>query len=108
MSKSMEMEMHITMPDGSVWGVPVKAIARHRAAYYAGEFGNDLERSLEEDTLPMFNDMPSEIADWASNNMDWSDVRVVARLVSPPRMSDRDFQEGWVNGSKTFALPTKA
>lgn len=85
------------MPDGSLWDVPVMAIARHRAAYYADEFDGDVERSLKEDTLPLFADDDYQIKDWASNNMDWSDVAEVAWQFSK---SKTDFQEGWVNGRK--------
>lgn len=50
----MHKLMTVEMPDGSKWGVPVEMIARSRAAYYANEFDGDVERSLAEDTLPLF------------------------------------------------------
>jgi hypothetical protein len=63
------------MPDGSKWGVPVEIIARHRAMHYAHEFGGDVERSLAEDTMPIFESDDYEIQDWAVNNMNWSDFK---------------------------------
>jgi hypothetical protein len=42
----------------------------------------------------MFED-PDEVADWAQNNMDWDDVKDVAKLV---HSDEPDYQEGWVNG----------
>ena len=84
-------------PDGSVWGVPVELIARDRAKHYAHEFGGDIERSLREDTWPCFAD-EFEIADWAQNNMNWSDVQSSAKCITSA--PEPDFQEGWMNGDK--------
>lgn len=94
----MKQWLCITMPDGSEWGVPVEVIARHRAANYADEFGGDVERSLSEDTIPLFAESPYAVCDWASSNMDWCDVKEHAcKLKDAPPV---DFQEGWVNGAK--------
>ena len=87
------------MPDGSKWDVPVTIIASHRAEHYKQEFGGDVHKSLNEDTLPLFESDPFEIADWAANNMNWSDVERVAKLADIPK-PDVDFQYGWVNGKK--------
>lgn len=91
--------IEIEMPDGSVWQVPLDAVARHRAAHYVaqGEFP-DLETSLREDTAPLFLDEAFEAIDWAANNMDWADVAGVAVQVKAPPPAD--FQEGWLNGDK--------
>lgn len=88
----------IQMPDGSIWAVPVEVIAADRAKAYASEFDGDVQRSLNEDTLPLFQSAPFEIEDWAANNMNWDDVKAHAfmHLQSP----GTDFQEGWVNGEK--------
>jgi hypothetical protein len=96
--KNMKM-MSIEMPDGSKWAVPVDVIARHRAAHYAHEFDGDIERSLAEDTGPLFAGDQFEIKDWASNNMSWSDVRSVAMYLGTEKS---DYQEGWVNGAKSI------
>lgn len=97
MNSVMGKELHITMPDNSVWAVPVQMIATHRAEYYSHEFGGDVARSLAEDTLPLFRADDYEIKDWAANNMNWSDVQHAARCVTP---GDVDFDEGWANGEK--------
>lgn len=94
--------MTIEMPDGSVWGVPVTMIARSRAEHYANEFNDDVERSLAEDTLPLFAQDEYAIEDWAANNMDWSDFdghQVKITDAPPP-----DFQEAWMNGKRGFVL----
>lgn len=92
----MKMLM-VDMPDGSKWGVPVDLIARNRAAHYAHEFDGDIERSLAEDTIPLFDDDEYEVEDWAANNMNWKDVEAHARKLQD---AQTDFQEGWVNGDK--------
>jgi len=47
-------KLRITMPDGSRWDVPISIIANDRANYYKNEFGDSLQRSLDEDTWPVF------------------------------------------------------
>jgi hypothetical protein len=97
----MNKNLKVTMPDGSVWSVPVMIIARNRAKEYASEFDGDIERSLKEDTLPLFEDSEYEIKDWAAGNMNWDEVREHATKVQDREpMTDADFQEGWVNGEK--------
>ena len=88
----------ISMPDGSKWSVPVEIIARNRAIEYADEFGGDIERSLAEDTIPLFKGDPYEIEDWAANNMNWIEVSNYAVMVSGPDAAN--FQDGWINGEK--------
>lgn len=100
----MAKELRITMPDGSIWAVPVMAIAMHRADSYKAEFGNDIQRSLHEDTLPLFESAPYEIEDWAANNMNWDEVEGQARCVQVS--DDVDYQEGWCNGEKEVVEAT--
>lgn len=90
----MHKYMTIELPDGSKWGVPVAMIARHRAGYYAYEFGGDVERSLAEDTIPLFESDDYEIQDWAVNNMLWSDFdghQVQLECAPSP-----DFERAWI------------
>lgn len=88
----------IKLENGEIWAVPVAAIARDRAKNYASEFDNDIERSLKEDTEPLFAEDPFEIQDWAANNMNWEDVSAVAFRVEGSKAAELDFQEAWVNG----------
>ena len=89
----------VDMPDGSVWAVPVMLIARNRAEHYKREFGDDIERSLAEDTIPLFSDSDYEIRDWACNNLNWSDVSASAIKVREPKpMTADDMQDAWCNG----------
>ena len=94
----MRKMLSVEMPDGSKWGFPVEMIARDRAAHYAYEFNDDVERSLEEDTLLLFEADVYAIEDWAVNNMNWDDFKGHQFKLSdddPP-----DFQDGWMSGKK--------
>ncbi len=93
--------MTVEMDDGSTWAVPVSVIAENRAAYYAKEYDGDVAMSLNEDTIPLFQEDLSEIEDWASGNMNWDEVAEKAFRVATPK-SNPDYQEGWVNGNKGF------
>lgn len=98
----MKRNLIVEMPDRSLWAVPVMVIANDRAENYKSEFGNHLERSLAEDTIPLFTDDEYAITDWAANNMNWSDVKEHAtRMPSPP--VEIDWEEGWMNGPKRLA-----
>ena len=96
----MKGYMTIEQADGSIWAVPISIIAKNRAAHYADEYDGDVEKSLAEDTLPLFFTDTDEIEDWASNNMDWSDFEGHQYCARGPR--PLDFQEAWVNGEKEF------
>lgn len=97
----MNRIMTVQMRDGSIWAVPVSVIARDRAKHYASEFDGDIERSLAEDTLPLFKDSDYEVTDWAVNNMNWPDVAHAAYLLRPPApLTDRDKQHAWNSGDK--------
>lgn len=86
-------QIHITMPDGSIWAVPAEIVARHRADYYAKEEGEGYRN--EEYASILANH--ERLLDWAENNMNWKDVSKDAFRVSPGQV---DYQEGWVNGAK--------
>ena len=86
--------LHVRFSDNSVWRVPLYVVAEHRAKVYMDEFGNDLNRSLVEDTNPLFED-GYEVVDWASNNMDWKDLSQHAEKVS--NIVEPDYHAEWTN-----------
>lgn len=90
--------LSMTLPDGSKWGVPVEMIARNRATHYANEFDGDVERSLAEDTLPLFEADSYEIQDWAVGNMNWSDF--VGHQKKLADATEPDWQEAWLSAAK--------
>lgn len=63
--------MEVTMPNGTLWSIPVQAVT----------------------------DSPFEIYDWAGNNMNWSDVAKYAVQMPTPQVAC-DFGDGWANGEK--------
>jgi len=71
MKSTREKDLIVTMPNGEQWSVPVHVIAFDRAHHYAHEFDDDVVRSAEEDTWPLFESDQYQIEDWAANNMNW-------------------------------------
>lgn len=96
----MHKLMTVEMPDGSKWGVPVELIARNRATHYASEFCGDVDRSLSEDTLPLFETDDYAIEDWAKNQMNWIDFD--GHQVKVAEAPTPDFQEAWMNGATGY------
>jgi hypothetical protein len=95
----------LSMPNGEVWKVPIRIIAMDRARAYSSEYEGSVERSLHEDTLPLFNAQGFEIEDWAKNNMDWSDVETHAiREVEADREKER--VDGWSDGEVEISRET--
>jgi len=97
--------LRVTMPDGSQYDVPADIIASNRAAYYAERdtkttCGAKYDKAFKEEyDYTLDND--DEIMDWSANNMNWSDVKSLAKKVEDSgKLSAEDFQEGWVNGEK--------
>lgn len=97
----MHKYMTIKMSDGSKWAVPVDMIAYHRAKHYAHEYGGNIERSLAEDTVPLFESDDYEIEDWAVNNLNWSDFK--GYQVRIDESQEPDFEDEWINGEKGFS-----
>ena len=89
--------IEITASDGSIWGVSYNEVALNRAKYYADEFDGNVERSLTEDTLPLFESNPYEVIDWAAGNMDWDDFSKSHLLKKAP---EPDLDKMWQHGSK--------
>lgn len=90
--------LHVEMPDGHTYAIPVEIIARNRAEAYADEYGDDVGESLRADTIPLFMERNYNIRDWASNNMNWADVKAHARRITHDEKQEYDFEDGWCNG----------
>lgn len=65
---------------GHVWHVPLEAIAKHRADYYAK---NDKDTTFKEEFDFVMSD-GDEGVEWFLNNMDFEDVQKEAKLVATP------------------------
>ncbi len=88
----MKEYLTVRMPDNTVWSIATKVIAENRAAYFANEFGYDIERSLNEDTLPLFENYSEEIWGWASNNMNWKNFEGYRFIIEN---SGIDYDKAW-------------
>ena len=102
-SKTMKKQIQITMPDGSIWGVPAEIVAENRSEYIAdsdaSSAADDFDEIKQREYEHTLKDN-AELLDWAANNMNWNDVAHAAILIQPANV---DFQEGWVNGKKRVA-----
>lgn len=90
--------LRVTFSNGEMFDVPAEFIARNRAEYYVevavrADEDIDAKKLLQEEIDWALED-EYEIADWASNNMDWSDVREVARRV---HQTDFNYENEWCN-----------
>ncbi len=99
-----DMVYVVEMPDGSRWGVPVAAIALHRARKFADEFDGNVARALEEAVWPSFEADIFEIRHWALVQMEWADVAEQAQEIRDPSCLV-DYQAGWANGAWVFREP---
>lgn len=102
----MKKFLTVRMPDHSLWAVPVMMIAQHRAANYAAAYNGDVERSLQEGTLPYFHKEPLHITAWAVRQMLWDDffghqIKLCDGLQESP-LSPLQILRGWVTGEKGF------
>lgn len=88
--------IRVTMSDSSKWDVAATVVADNRAEYYADKEGGGLDQYNEEFKYAMEND--DELIDWATGNMDWDDVRKLAKRVTTA--AELDFNAEWINGDK--------
>lgn len=93
-------------PSGRQWLVPIIQIAKNRAEHYKGEFGDDLERSLNEDTWPLFESDKYEIKDWLANNMDADDLNPIEVKGDKPSYTFQDAFDDTDPGDMEFVNPS--
>lgn len=85
----------IKFSNGIEYLIPVIEIARDRAKHYAHEYNDNIEKSLAEDTIPLFEENEDEIIDWAKDNMKFADVCKFATVCS--REVKPNFEQEWIN-----------
>ena len=90
----LKKKYKVELTDGSVYAIPMLVIALDRAKAYKADFNDDVVDSLEQDTIPYFLDSTYAVKDWASNNMNWSDVQFKA---VKEKDADIDYDDEWVN-----------
>lgn len=96
----MKAYLHVTMPNGRIYEIPTALIAENRAAYYHEHHKDEFPtpEAAMADTTELFAD-DYEIADWAKNNMDWSDVEKQARMIAVE--PGESLEAAWTNAEIT-------
>lgn len=89
----------VTMSNGDQYGVPAEVIADNYAKYYES-CGEDYKENFDA-MIHWFDTNDFEFADWAKNNMDWSDVSDKAVLIGNAEQKI-DFEDGWMNGEYRY------
>ena len=79
------------MPNGAVFLINAIHIAENWARYYADKEASPLEavKVLNEEIKIVMED-PSELIDWAQNNMDWSDLSHLSSQIESSNVPDYD------------------
>ena len=89
----------VTMSNGDQYGVQAEFIADNYAKYYENR-GENYKENFDA-MIEWFDTNGYAFADWAKNNMDWSDVSDNAVLVKHVEQK-LDFEDGWVNGEYQY------
>ncbi len=92
--------IHIGMPDGFTYAIPVMVIAENKGYCMAKYYDDDFYAAMTEEVLPEFESSKYEIIDWAKNNINWSDVEKHA--IRLEKKQEIDYQDVWVNGEMTI------
>lgn len=105
--RNIDKQLHITMPDGSVYSVPVEYLysifTRNRLLEVRSkyiEINWDTVREFTQTIYKIKNEVENDFSlflDECIGNLDWEDIAGIAELVSTPKV---DFQKGWLNGDK--------
>lgn len=93
----------VTFSDGRVFGIPIMFFAKNRAQYYADAEAkpdrSDWQIIFDKELVYALEDDCEEALDWASANMNWSDVQHVAvqhDVIQQPANLERE----WPNAEK--------
>ena len=102
-----DKKLKVFFEKGEVFYISAISIAEHRAEVYASredylEQGMDYQEYFDvEVEFLMRHD--EELIDWATNSMDWEDVKKNAVYVDHV---ESDFDDEWVNADKSIESPT--
>jgi len=98
--------IQVKFSDGKRYNILASIIAHERATYYAnhdeGEQGVEPTSEWKEVYRTEFDltlEDNSELLDWASNNMNWSDVEGRAILI-PSEPKKVDYEDEWTNAKR--------
>lgn len=98
----MSLIIRVTMPDGSEWDVPADLVAHNRADSHASRLIGPIHGKAREAIYKMEKKYAfahhNELIDWATNNMNWADVKTAATMHKDAAAVD--YEKGWNNGDK--------
>ena len=86
----------VTMPDGSLWEVPLFNIALDRAQRLDHLYEGDLNEAMRNEVSKDFQ-TDALIINWLSDHMKWDDVKEFSELVGEPT---HDYTNDWLNADK--------
>lgn len=89
-------KLRVLFENGECYDIPVDVILDSRAEHYADVDGIDFEEYVKLEPHDSVDDY--DIKDWASNNMDWSDVKVYA--VKVHESNHFDYEYAFTNADK--------
>jgi hypothetical protein len=75
---SDETIIQIKLSDGTLWQIPLKFVAEHRAKYYDQKSPGCFEKEIG-----FVMTFPVEGVDWLQNNMDLEDFRKALKVIQP-------------------------
>lgn len=96
--------IRVSMSDGTMWDIPAETVAKSRADYYArwdSERGDGTYHEVYEKEFEITMQNRYELLDYATNNMNWSDVVADAVQVPTPPPAPADYAREWSNAEKT-------
>lgn len=99
----LDKHLHLEMPNGCCYAIPVEFIVRRHAQLHAQEqFDGDAGKSLIEGTLPLFEADEEKLKAWAATHLKWRDVSAVAKVYQK-KISDTEFEKTWQQANFSMA-----
>ncbi|BDI33449.1 hypothetical protein CCAX7_55000 [Capsulimonas corticalis] len=96
--------MRVKLENGEMFDIPAEVVARHRADSYAideGERGSLAYQKMFDEEFAYTLGSNSELSDWSSNNMNWSDLSLHARRVEVEKPKP-DYEDLWAGAEREY------
>ena len=92
----------VTMPDSSWWEIPAHIIIDSMARYNAEEDVREGDAEEFDDAYANHyayaEEVPDEMIDWATYDMNWSDMKSHAQCIKDP--APQDYDDAWCDADK--------
>lgn len=77
-----DSQLLITLPNKEKFILPMIVVALNHANHFKNKFGMNLDRSLNDNSLPMFANEPHKAKRWLQDNMIWEDIELHVRKIN--------------------------